>query len=391
MKCASCNKIIPDNVRYCPECGSLIVNHKNTQIIHMRCKQCGGTMDVEENQSVFKCQYCGSTQVIIDSDEVAKEKIKQSTKKEIEFNRLKYQIDKEKREKEEEEVDKFTNSKLRKWVIAFAVICLLFAFSNFSGKNILRGTVALVQAALFIASYLYGMNILKSERQNLHRLLALVGFLLIIVFVRMPTYKAVNPETVTTYTWPSNGLSTHIPQPPTEFGKIDQNDASTFKISTYQVTSEQYSEYISACSEQGYTVDVRSNSISYDAYNDEGYKLSLSYYSSWDELNIQIDAPMQMKTIIWPKSDAGRAVPEPESKEGVIKWEHDHSFLIYIGNTSKDDFLAYTYLCADNGYDKDYDRGDYYYYANSNSNNYHVSIKYEGFNIMRIEVFERSE
>ena len=127
-------------------------------------------MEVEEGQSVFKCQYCGSTQIIIDSDEVAKEKIKQSTKKEIELNRLKYQIDKEKREKEEKEADEFTGSKLRKWVIAFAVICLLFALISFSGKSILRGLVALVQTALFVASYLYGMNILKSERQNIHKL-----------------------------------------------------------------------------------------------------------------------------------------------------------------------------------------------------------------------------
>ena len=86
MKCSNCKKIIPDNVRFCPECGSLITTHNNAQIIHMRCKQCGGTMEVEEGQSVFKCQYCGSTQIIIDSDEVAKEKIKQSTKKEIVLN-----------------------------------------------------------------------------------------------------------------------------------------------------------------------------------------------------------------------------------------------------------------------------------------------------------------
>lgn len=277
MKCSNCNKIIPDNVRFCPECGAMITTRNNTQIIHMRCKQCGGTMEVEEGQSVFKCQYCGSAQVIIDSDEVAKEKIKQSTKKEIELNRLKYQIDKEKREKEEKEADEFTGSKLRKWVIAFAVICLIFAFSNFSGKNILRGMVALVQAGLFIASYLYGMNILKSERSNIHRLLAFLGFLLIIVFIRMPVHKTVNPKTVTIYTWPSEGLATLIPQPPTEFGEIDRNDAETFEIDTYQVTDTQYKEYINACSEKGYTVEVSSNSISHTAYNDQGYRLSLTY------------------------------------------------------------------------------------------------------------------
>ena len=389
MKCSNCKKIIPDNVRFCPECGSLITTRNNAQIIHMRCKQCGGTMEVEEGQSVFKCQYCGSTQIIIDSDEVAKEKIKQSTKKEIELNRLKYQIDKEKREKEEKEADEFTGSKLRKWVIAFAVICLLFALISFSGKSILRGMVALVQTALFVASYLYGMNILKSERQNMHRLLALIGFLLIIVYIRTPVHKTVNAKTITTYTWPSDGLATYIPQPPTEFGEIEKNDASTFSISTYQVTDAQYKEYISACSKEGYTVEISDNSISHTAYNDEGYKLSLTYYSSWDELEIEVEAPMQLNTIVWPKSEAGRAVPEPESKVGKIAWEHEDSFLIYIGNTSIDDFLAYTYLCADNGYDKNYDRGEKYYNADNVSNHYHISIRYEGFNTMSIKVSKK--
>lgn len=386
MKCSNCNFTIPDNARYCPECGALIKKDNNVRIIHMRCKQCGGTMAIEEGQSALKCQYCGSTQIIIDSDEVAKEKIKQTTKKEIELNRLKYKIDEDKRRIAKEEADKFASSSLRKWVIAFAVICLMFAFSNFSGKNILRGIVALVQTALFIASYLYGMNILKSEKQNIHRLLALIGFLLIIVFIRTPTHREVDPKTVTPYTWPSEGLATYLPHPPTEYGEIDTNNSSTFGISTYQVTEAQYSEYVNACSELGYVVDVDSDSYSYTAFNDEGYKLSLHHYSSWNELEIQIDAPMQMQTITWPKSEAGKAVPEPESKIGIVKWEHEDSFLIYIGNTSKEDFLTYTYLCADNGFNKEYNRGDTYYYADNDSNHYHISIKYEGFNTMSINV-----
>ena len=84
----------------------------------------------------------------------------------------------------------------------------------------------------------------------------------------MPVHKTVNPKTVTIYTWPSEGLASLIPQPPTEFGEIDRNDAETFEIDTYQVTDTQYKEYINACSEKGYTVEVSSNSISHTAYND---------------------------------------------------------------------------------------------------------------------------
>ena len=345
-------------------------------------------MFIEEGDltSVLKCQYCGSKELIVDSENVSVEKIRQKAKKEIEITRMQYEAVKEQQKKDEEEIAEFRQSKLRKWIIAFAVICLLFVFSNFSSGNILRGMVALVQTGLFIASWLFGMNILNSKRPNIHRMLAFIGFLLIIVYIRTPVPKTVNPKTVTTYTWPSGGLADHIPHPPTEYGEINTNNSSEFKISTYQVSDSKYTEYLNACKEQGYVIDAEEKTTSYTAYNSDGYKLDLTMYRSWDELEIKLDAPIAMQTIIWPNSSAGKAVPEPVSKTGEIRWEHDNSFLIYIGNTSKEDFLAYTYLCAEKGFDKDYSRGDNYYYADSKFGKYHLAINYEGFNTMRIRV-----
>lgn len=48
--------------------------------ISMICKDCGGTLDVNEDQNVVFCPYCGSKKLIVESDEVKKERLKLESK-----------------------------------------------------------------------------------------------------------------------------------------------------------------------------------------------------------------------------------------------------------------------------------------------------------------------
>ena len=60
-------------------------------------------------------------------------------------------------------------------------------------------------------------------------------------------------------------------------------------------------------------------------------------------------------------------------------------FFVYIGNTSKADYDSYVDECVACGFDVDYDKGDTYYRAD-NADGYHVSLAYEGNDIMTIEI-----
>lgn len=60
-------------------------------MISLRCEDCLGTMEVDENREVLTCPYCGSKKMIPISDAVKIEKIKQEA--EIEKRKMDYDED----------------------------------------------------------------------------------------------------------------------------------------------------------------------------------------------------------------------------------------------------------------------------------------------------------
>lgn len=56
--------------------------------MQLKCKSCDGTLFVDEEREILQCPYCGSSELLIESDEVTIERIKQKSKKAIEFKRL---------------------------------------------------------------------------------------------------------------------------------------------------------------------------------------------------------------------------------------------------------------------------------------------------------------
>ena len=183
--------------------------------------------------------------------------------------------------------------------------------------------------------------------------------------------------------WSSIELNAVIPEPPSNKGALYSNSDERFYASFYRISDEQYNNYRKACEETGFTVDAEKTSNSYDAYNSDGYSLKISHYT--DELNIELEAPMKFSAITWPTSAVGKLLPVPKSLSGKFSYEHDDNFFVYIGETSHDDYTEYAASCSDKGFNVDYDKGDTYYYAD-NADGYHISVKYEGNNIMSIKI-----
>ena len=185
--------------------------------------------------------------------------------------------------------------------------------------------------------------------------------------------------------WDDIILGDMLPEPPANKGEIHTNAADELWIDINDLSDKQFNDYVAACKEKGFTVDAESNSSSYDAYNAEGYKLSLGHYGSDADMSIQLEAPMEMTTITWPTSAAGKQLPTPKSTTGKFSYEHDDSFFVYVGNTSKADYAEYVNACSEKGFNVDFDKGEDYYYAD-NSEGWHISVRYEGNNIMSIDI-----
>lgn len=183
--------------------------------------------------------------------------------------------------------------------------------------------------------------------------------------------------------WSKIELRDQLPEPPSNRGTLFENSDEEFWVSLDGVSDDQYNDYLDACVDKGFTVDADKSSYSYKAYNADGYSLDMSHIG--DGLSITLKAPMKFGSITWPSSTVGNMLPAPKSTTGKFSYEHDDSFFVYVSETSKADYDQYVADCSANGFNIDYDKGDTYYRAD-NADGYHISLKYEGNNIMTVEI-----
>lgn len=186
--------------------------------------------------------------------------------------------------------------------------------------------------------------------------------------------------------WNDILLGTMLPEPPANKGKIHENSTDGLWIKIHEISDKEFAEYVENCKGKGFTIEAESDSSSYDAYNAEGYKLSLSHYGGSEaDLGIQLEVPMELSAIVWPSSEAGKQLPAPKSTIGQFSYEYDDNFFVYVGDTSREDYTEYVNACSEHGFNVDYSKGDGYYYAD-NSEGWHISLCYEGNSVMSINI-----
>lgn len=185
--------------------------------------------------------------------------------------------------------------------------------------------------------------------------------------------------------WNDIVLGELLPTPASDRGKIYDNSSDELWADIKNVSAAQYNGYISSCKDKGFTVDSKTDTTAYSAYNSGGYKLKLNYYKNSRKMSIELEKPLDMAEISWPSSAAGKQLPIPKSLFGKFSFEYDDNFCVYIGNTDINGYNDYVNACSEKGFTVDYSKGDVYYYAD-NSAGWHISLRYEGNNIMSINI-----
>ncbi len=185
--------------------------------------------------------------------------------------------------------------------------------------------------------------------------------------------------------WPTSGLATMLPDPPTKKGEVNSDSESRFGANIEECNEDQFKTYVESCKEKGFTTDAEAGTTYYRAYSSDGYKLSLSYYSSTKEMPISLSSPMQLGTLTWPTAGAGSNAPAPTSKKGRIDSDSSTWFYAYVGDTDKAAFSAYADACIAAGFDVDYNKDDTMFYGYKSDGTY-ITLDYEGFNIMSVTV-----
>lgn len=211
---------------------------------------------------------------------------------------------------------------------------------------------------------------------------------IIVIFLVVALLPGKDKETSEKIDWSKMELGSQLPEPSSSKGKIWTNTTENLNIDLNKVSDDEYSDYVTACEQKGYTIDSDKSDFSFDAYNKEGYQLSITHIN--DGMDIKLNSPIKLDSIQWPSSTAGSLLPAPKSLKGKFNYEHDSSFSVAIGETTPDDYTEYVQKVQDSGFKVDYDKRDNYYSA-YNNDSYHVCVEYKGFNTMNIQIDSPSD
>lgn len=365
------------------------MDERKVQILN--CSSCGAQLKIDDFQETVTCEYCDTSFSVADllneSDALRIEKNKnrayvevEKGKREVESEYLKHKIEQEKAQEKKDAVNKFKKSKLGITLIIWTVISAFFCLVSFGNGDVLSGFIAVAMVALAVTSWLMGAQIVTEKKKGVRIVCAIVAFALII-----PYFNSSSKPTKTDIVWSDLTLGEILPEPNSTSGKLYSDSDSYLSISLYEMDDEDYKNYITECQNYGFIIEADKTSTGYDAYNNEGYKLSLSKYS--DELSVHLDAPEKMEEFEWPEYGLAPMLPTPKSNVGRILYDDSESFNIHVGNMNVDDFNGYIKECQDKGFELNHNKSENYYNA-ENETGYEITLRYLGFN--RVEIYIKS-
>lgn len=202
--------------------------------------------------------------------------------------------------------------------------------------------------------------------------------------------KVVSEEKPKQFEWNDFVLSEKLIEPKSKYGIIYEDSEDRLSIDLRKTSKEEYKEYISSCENAGYTIESEKGDSRYNAYNSEGYELSLDYTEKKKEMSIVLKAPIEMGQISWPKSEVTKGLPKPPSNEGKIVKDSTDGFSAYIGGMPYNDYCEYVQQCINSGFNINYEKYEKTYTA-SNTNDLKLNLNYEGNGVIYIQIELQNE
>lgn len=265
-------------------------------------------------------------------------------------------------------------------IIAFTLLCLI---AILFGKTA-AAVIAILQIVLTVVAVLMKKQVIKVPQSWLH-IVALV--LAVVLLAPYMTLFGTDYGDAEKFAWSDILLADVIPEPKSHLGEILANSDEYLSLYVYKTSAEDYSKYVNACEEKGFTVEAEQSDLSYYAYNADGYKLSLYYDENDSKMSISVDAAEEYGALVWPDSEIASMLPVPKSTTGEITQDDEKGFAAYVSDTPIEEYNAYVAACADKGFTVEASESEKSYSA-KNNDGYQLSVSYQGNGVMSISVDE---
>ena len=148
---------------------------------------------------------------------------------------------------------------------------------------------------------------------------------IVFLFVRNGTFDNIKAAN-TLVDIPDTELSVLMPQIEGGRGEVVTNNSEYFSVTYYGISESEFESYKKDCKNRGFTIDCENTGSLFDAFNEDGYNIRITYYSS--EMHITVSDALEMHAIVWPSSEVADLLPKPKSDYGSIFSSSDTCLII---------------------------------------------------------------
>lgn len=276
--------------------------------------------------------------------------------------------------------------------VSIAVFVLLALFALLFGRTFAL-VIVVIQIILAVVSLLMKKGVIKVAKGWIGILVLAAAFILIIPYGllwtadRSSSGPASSASKDSQILWADLALHDVLPEPESLMGEILFDSDETLMVNLSSISESQYSDYIEACENAGFTVESERSDSLFSAYTADGFTLRLLYNSSDGEMEIDLEAPEEYGTLVWPDTALPAMLPTPKSTTGEVTQNDETGFQATVSQTSQEEYQEYVTACAELGFTVEPSNVEDSYSA-ENEVGYRLIVRYEGNNIMSVSLEE---